>query len=248
MKIAVCIKQVPDTETRVQIDSEKNWIKESNVTFVLNPYDEFAVEEALKIKEKNGGEVILVCLGSERSISAIRTGLAMGADRAIHIKENRILNGLSVAKALAEILKGMNCDLILLGKQAVDDDNMQVGPMLAELMNLPSITVVTKLEIADSKVLAEREIEGGLEIVEAELPAVITAQKGLNEPRYPSLRGIMMAKKKPVEEVELQIPDSEIEILNMEYPEPRPEGKIVGEGPDAVKELVRLLKEEAKII
>ncbi|RKY88486.1 electron transfer flavoprotein beta subunit/FixA family protein [candidate division KSB1 bacterium] len=248
MKIAVCIKQVPDTETRVQIDSEKNWIKESNVTFVLNPYDEFAVEEALKIKEKNGGEVILVCLGPERSISAIRTGLAMGADRAIHIKENRILNGLSVAKALAEILKGMNCDLILLGKQAVDDDNMQVGPMLAELMNLPSITVVTKLEIADSKVLAEREIEGGLEIVEAELPAVITAQKGLNEPRYPSLRGIMMAKKKPVEEVELQIPDSEIEILNMEYPEPRPEGKIVGEGPDAVKELVRLLKEEAKII
>lgn len=214
----------------------------------MNPYDEFAVEEALKIKEKNGGEVILVCLGSERSISAIRTGLAMGADRAIHIKENRILNGLSVAKALAEILKGMNCDLILLGKQAVDDDNMQVGPMLAELMNLPSITVVTKLEIADSKVLAEREIEGGLEIVEAELPAVITAQKGLNEPRYPSLRGIMMAKKKPVEEVELQIPDSEIEILNMEYPEPRPEGKIVGEGPDAVKELVRLLKEEAKII
>jgi len=248
VKIAVCIKQVPDTETRVQIDSEKNWIKESNVTFVLNPYDEFAVEEALKIKEKNGGEVILVCLGPERSISAIRTGLAMGADRAIHIKENRILNGLSVAKALAEILKGMNCDLILLGKQAVDDDNMQVGPMLAELMNLPSITVVTKLEIADSKVLAEREIEGGLEIVEAELPAVITAQKGLNEPRYPSLRGIMMAKKKPVEEVELQIPDSEIEILNMEYPEPRPEGKIVGEGPDAVKELVRLLKEEAKII
>jgi len=248
VKIAVCIKQVPDTETRIQIDSEKNWIKEENVTFVLNPYDEYAVEEALKIKEEKEGEVILVCVGPERSVSAIRTGFAMGADRAIHIKDERMLGGLSTAKALAEVLKDLNPDLILLGKQAVDDDNMQVGPMLAELLDLPSISVVTKIDVNDSKVTAERQIEGGLEVVEASLPAVVTAQKGLNEPRYPSLKGIMMAKRKEIEEVEVSIPDSEIEILKMEYPETRAEGKIVGEGPEAVKELVRLLREEAKVI
>jgi len=248
VKIAVCIKQVPDTETRVQIDSEKNWIKEENVTFVLNPYDEYAVEEALKIKEEKEGEVILVCIGPERAVSAIRTGLAMGADKGVHIKEDRLLNGLSTSKALAEVLKDMECDLILVGKQAVDDDNMQVGPMLGEFLGIPSISVVTKLDVGDSNVTAERQIEGGLEVVEASLPAVITTQKGLNEPRYPSLKGIMMSKKKPIEEAKVNVTEPEVEIVKMEYPESRAEGKIVGEGPEAVKELVRLLREEAKVI
>jgi len=250
VKIVVCAKQVPDTETKIELTQNGVWIDDSNVNYVLNPYDEIAIEEALKIKEQFGGEVIILCLGPERVGATIRSALAMGADSGVHIKEDSFLMGLSVAKILAEKIKLINPDLVFLGKQAVDDDNMQIGPMLGELLDHPSISAVSKLEITpDTRSgKAERDIEGGKELIEFSLPVVITAQKGLNEPRYSSLKGIMMAKKKPVEEVNAPKIQSGIIVSGMSYPPKRKEGKILDGGAKAVPELVRLLREEAKII
>ncbi|MCH7781631.1 electron transfer flavoprotein subunit beta/FixA family protein [candidate division KSB1 bacterium] len=250
MKIVVCVKQVPDTETKIELKQNGVWIDDTNVNYVLNPYDEVAVEEALTIKEQSGGEVIILCLGPDRAGTAIRSALAMGADSGIHIKEDSFLMGLSVAKILAEKIKSINPDLVLLGKQAVDDDNMQIGPMLGELLDLPSISVVSKLEITPSNRsgTAERDIEGGKELIEFSIPAVITAQKGLNEPRYASLKGIMMAKKKPFEEVKALETQCGITISGISYPPKRNAGKILVDGAKSVPELVRLLREEAKVI
>ena len=254
MKIVVCIKQVPDSETKVVIKEGENWIDDTGVNYVINPYDEYALEEAIRIKEKQGGEVIVVSLGPDRTVNSIRTALAMGASSGIHIKANTMYHGLSAAKLLAETIKPLNPDLILLGKQAIDDDNMQIGPMVAELLNLPCVTVVSKLDIIPSTQdggTAEREIEGGKEIIEFPLPAVITAQKGLNEPRYPSLKGMMLAKSKPITAVSrdtgAEIP-SGITITSIEYPPKRQAGKIFSNGADAVPDVVRLLREEAKAI
>src|SRR5881397_3066752 len=201
MKIAVCVKRVPDSETRVKIASDGKSLDEAGVKFILNPYDEFAVEEALRRREHAGaGEVVIVSLGPPAAQETIRTTLAMGADRGILLQADRIpTDGLEVAKALAAELKGAGFDLILLGKMAIDDYNHQVGPMVAELLDLPCVTTVAHLEIAAGKATAEREIEGGVEVVEFSLPAVLTTDKGLNEPRYPALKGIMAAKKKPLE-------------------------------------------------
>ncbi len=250
MKIVVCAKQVPDTETKVRIGSDGKTIETSDVNYILNPYDEYAVEEALQIKEKQGsGEVTVLSLGPERVTSAIRTVLAMGADNAIHIKTNdTYLDSYAVSTALSEVLREMEYDLILMGKQAVDDDNVQMGPRIAALLAIPCVSVVTRLEINDGHLVAEREVEGGVEIVEASFPAIITCQKGLNEPRYASLKGIMMAKKKPVEQKTVEIAGAKLSTLKMEYPPARKEGKIVGEGAEAVPELVKLLHEEAKVI
>ena len=250
VKIVVCVKQVPDTVTKVVIPEGGTWIDDSNVNYVLNPYDEYAVEEALLIKEKWGGEIIIVCLGPDRAAAAIRNALAMGADSGIHIKDTEFRMGLPVAKILAHTIRPLEPDLILLGKQAVDDDNMQIGPMIGELLNLPSVSVVSRLEIRENDGTAERDIEGGKEIIEFSLPAVISAQKGLNEPRYTSLKGIMMAKKKPLEEKEVSAPgvSGGITISKIDYPPKRGEGKIFNTGVDAVPELVRLMREEAKVI
>ncbi len=250
MKIVVCMKQVPDTETKVRIGQDGKTIDPTDVNYVVNPYDEYAIEEALRIKESTGeGEVTILTLGPDRAINAIRTALAMGADKAVHLKtDDTYLDSYAVAVALANQLKEMDYDLILTGKQAVDDDAAQIGPRVAALLDLPCATVVTKLEIGDGAFTAHREVEGGLEVVEGSLPAVVTAQKGLNEPRYASLKGIMMAKRKPVEEKEPQFDDPKVEILKMEYPPERKGGRIVGKGVEAVPELVRLLHEEAKVI
>ncbi len=250
MKIVVCMKQVPDTETKVRIGQDGKTIDPTDVNYVVNPYDEYAIEEALRIKESTGeGEVTILTLGPDRAINAIRTALAMGADKAVHLKtDDTYLDSYAVAVALANQLKEMDYDLILTGKQAVDDDAAQIGPRVAALLDLPCATVVTKLEIGDGAFTAHREVEGGLEVVEGSLPAVVTAQKGLNEPRYASLKGIMMAKRKPVEEKEPQFDDPKVEILKMEYPPERKGGRIVGKGVEAVQELVRLLHEEAKVI
>jgi electron transfer flavoprotein beta subunit len=249
VNIVVCVKQVPDTEARIRISEDKKSIDESEINFILNPYDEFAVEEALKLKEANEGEVTIISLGPDRISAAIRNALAMGADKAIHVKSDFIpVDPMATANALAEVLKEGSYDVILLGKQAIDDDNSQMGPMLGELMDMPSINVITKLEIAGDSVIAERQIEGGVEKTEAKLPVILTAQRGLNEPRYASLKGIMTAKKIQIEEKTVSINDDKIEIIEYSYPPEKPEGKIVGEGADAVPELIRLLKEEAKVI
>src|SRR5213596_1328192 len=248
MKIAVCIKRVPDSETRVKIASDGKSLDEAGVKFILNPYDEFAVEEALRRKEQAGtGEVVVVALGPAAAQETIRTALAMGADRGVLLQVDRIpADGLEAAKALAAELKGGGYDLILFGKMAIDDYNHQVGPMVAELLDLPCVTTVAHLEIEGGKGVAEREIEGGLEVVELPLPAVLTTDKGLNEPRYAALKGIMAAKKKPLEERPVAQGEPGLEVL--ELPPPRGAGRIVGSGVEAIPELIRVLREEAKIL
>lgn len=249
MNIAVCVKQVPDTETKVKISGDKKWIEEGEINFILNPYDEFAVEEGLKLVEAHGGEVTIISLGPDGVVSTIRSALAMGATKAIHLKSERTpKDPMVTAEALSQILSEGNFDLILLGKQAIDDDHQQMGPILSEKLGIPAANVVTKLEVSGDKIIAERQIEGGFEKIECSLPAIVTAQRGLNEPRYASLKGIMAAKKIQIEEKSVSLPDDNIEILEINYPPEKPPGKIVGEGVDAVPELIRLLKEEAKVI
>ena len=250
MKIAVCIKRVPDTETRIRIAADGVSADEAGVKFILNPYDEFAVEEALQRKEKAGaGEVVVIALGSDAAQETMRTALAMGADRGVLLKADAVpADALAVAKALAAELKDGGYDLVLFGKIAADDYNQAVGPMTAELLGLPCVTAVSKLELEGGKGVAHREIEGGVEVVEFALPAVLTADKGLNTPRYPALKGIMAAKKKPVEVKPVTFAAPRLRVVALEMPPARKEGRIVGEGAAAVPELVRLLREEAKVL
>ncbi len=261
MNCIVCMKQVPDTEAKIRISADGKTIEERDVNFIVNPFDEFAVEEALKIKESKGGEVVLITAGKERATAALRTCLAMGADRAILIKDDDLdrSDSLTIARALASVIGTMQHDIILFGKMGVGTDNGQIGPMVAELLNLPHIGVAVKLEVLDGKVKAHREIEGASEVIEASLPVVVTAQKGLNEPRYASLKGIMMAKKKEImikslsdvglKPEEIGDSGSKIRCQKLNLPPARAEGKVIeGEPQDAAKELARLLREEAKII
>ena len=250
MKIAVCIKRVPDSETRVKIAPDGKSLDESGVKFVVNPYDEFAIEEALRRKEKAGtGEVVILCLGPAAAQETIRTALAMGADRGVLLQADKVpADGFETAKLLAAELKDGGWSLILLGKMAIDDYNQQVGPMVAELLSLPCVTAVSHLDIEATKGTAEREIEGGIEVVDFPLPAVLTVDKGLNEPRYPALKGIMAARKKPLEVKPVQPGAGTMAVVSLAPPAERKEGKIVGEGAGAVPELVRLLREEAKVL
>jgi electron transfer flavoprotein beta subunit len=250
MKIAVCIKRVPDSDTRVKIAPDGKRLDEAGVKFVLNPYDEFAVEEALRRREQSGsGEVVVVSLGSPAAQETIRTALAMGADRGVLLQTDAISpDGMAVATALAAELKDGGWNLILFGKMAIDDYGHQIGPMVAELLGMPCVTAVAHLDLQDTSGSAEREIEGGVEVVTFPLPAVITTDKGLNEPRYPALKGIMAAKKKPLETKPVTLDPGGLEVLSLSLPPERQAGKIVGEGTAAVPELVRLLREEAKVL
>lgn len=250
MKIAVCIKRVPDTETRLRFAGDGVSIDEAGVKFVLNPYDEYALEEALQRKETAGaGEVVVLALGPEAAQETMRTAFAMGADRGILLKADTVpADSLVVAKALAAELKDGSYDLILFGKIAADDYSQAVGPMVGELLELPCVTAVMKLEIEGGQGVAHREIEGGVEVVAFALPAVVSAEKGLNTPRYPALKGIMAAKKKPIEVKPVTFAASHLRVVALEPPPARREGRVVGEGPEAVGELVRLLREEAKVL
>jgi electron transfer flavoprotein beta subunit len=249
LKIAVCLKRVPDTVAKITIGPDRKSIDESGLKFVPNPYDEFAVEEAIALKEKAGaGETVAYSIGTDAAQETLRAALAMGIDRAVLLQNPGSPDGLEIARALAAELKSGGFDLILFGKLAVDDYNHQVGVMVAELLGLPCISSVAHLAIADGAVEAEREIEGGLEMVSCRLPAVLTCEKGLNNPRLPSLKGIMAAKKKPLESKPAGLGASSIEVLALEYPAERKAGRIVGEGADAVPELLRLLRSEAKVL
>ena len=250
MKIAVCIKRVPDSETRVKIAADAKSLDEAGVKFVMNPYDEFAVEEALQRKEKAGsGEVAVICLGPAAAQETIRTALAMGADRGVLLQADKIpADPFEAARLIAGELQAASWDLILFGRMAIDDYNHQVGPLVAELLGMPCVTAVSHLDIDGAKGVAEREIEGGIEVVDFPLPAVLTADKGLNEPRYPALKGFMAAKKKPLEVKPVQPGTGSLEVVALMPPPERKEGKIVGEGAGAVGELVRLLREEAKVL
>ncbi|MBI4409926.1 MAG: electron transfer flavoprotein subunit beta/FixA family protein [Gemmatimonadetes bacterium] len=248
MKIVTCIKRVPDTEARLKIAAGRD-IDAAGLKFIISPYDEFAVEAALQLREaKGGGEVIVVSVGEAAAAEQLRAALALGADRAVLLEAPPTLDGLVTARALAAELKDANADLYLFGMKAADDDQQQVGPMVAELLGLPCVTVVAELELGDGKILCHREVEGGIEVVEAPLPAVVTITKGKYEPRYPSLKGIMAAKKKPLEEKEAAAGPSRVRLLDLSHPPERPPGKVVGQGADAVPELLRLLREEAKAL
>jgi len=249
LKIAVCLKRVPDTTTKIVLSGDAKAIDEAGVKFIPNPYDEFAIEEAIKQKETAGsGETVVISLGPDAAQETIRTALAMGIDRGVLLQSAGSLDGLEVARALAAELKGGSYDLILFGKMAVDDYNHQVGPMTAELLGLPCITTVAHLKITAGQVEADREIEGGLEVATCSLPAVLTCDKGLNNPRLPSLKGIMAAKKKPLEVKPATLGAGSIELVGLSMPAERQAGKIVGEGPEAVARLVSLLRTEAKVL
>lgn len=255
MKLLVFVKQVPDTATKIRVNSGDAAIQTDGIKWVINPYDEFAIEECLRIKEKFGGEVVVVAMGPNRVEEAIRQALAMGADRAIHVVTDQLFDSQVAARALAAVSRDEGYDLIVSGKQAVDDDQAQVGPLVAQQLDLPQVTVVLNLVIdAEAKKLrAERELEGATEIVELPFPAVVTAQRGLNEPRYPTLPNIMKAKKKEVKSIPMDSLNIDttplVRIEELTLPPERPAAKIlVGDPEEAAAELARLLHEEAKVI
>jgi electron transfer flavoprotein beta subunit len=240
---------VPDTETRIRIGEGGTVVDPSGVKFIMSPYDEFAVEAALRTREGAGsGEVTLVTVGDDASRETLRAGLAMGADKAVLLQGETSTDGLATAKALAAELEGAEAPLILFGVKAADDDQQQVGPMAAVLMDRSCVTGVASFEVGDGVVTCHREVEGGVDVVEARLPALLTITKGTYEPRYASLKGIMAAKKKPLEQKPAAGAPGRIVVERLEYPPERAAGKIVGEGPDAAPELVRLLRAEANVL
>lgn len=260
MNIFVFVKRVPDTESKIRINHETKSIDEEGLSFILSPYDEYAMEEALRIREERGGKVTVLSVGSEEAIVVLKKCLAMGADEAILIKEDtpELYDGLRIAKIIAQAMRTKFPDysLLLFGKQSVGADNAQVPVMVAALLGLPQVNVVTKLEIEGNLAVAHREIEGAYEKVSAPLPAVISAQKGLNEPRYETLKGIMMAKKKEIPVLTLQDLglngseiESQLELVKLESPPPRQAGKVIEDEPyAAAKRLVEFLRNEAKVI
>lgn len=248
MKVAVCINHVPDTETKIKIGPDNLSIDRTGVNFMMSPYDEIAVEEGLRLREKFKGEVVVLSLGGDKHKETLRKALAMGVDKAVLLKDQAERDSFGVAYGLAEELRTLAPEVILFGKQSIDYDDAQVGTLVAELLGYPSVAVVVKIDVQDSKVVCQREIEGGHETVETKLPAVFLAQKGLNEPRYPSLKGIMAAKSKPIEEKTAALTAARVETIAMRKPPAKASGKIVGTDRSAVPELVRLLHEEAKVI
>lgn len=247
MKIIVCVKDVPDTESNIRIAHDGKGIEEESVTFILNPYDEFAVEEALRIKESNGGEVTALTVGLQSSERVLRACFGLGVDHGILMRDDNFTNDPFItASTLASYLRNISFDILLFGKKGVDLNYGQVGVMVSEILGIPSVSAITKLELRESKVLCYREAEGNLEKLEVPLPAAFTAEKGLNEPRYPSLKLKMLAKKKEIQVVEVQKIDSRISIVKIEYPPKRPEGKIIKDSPEAASKLVDFLHNEAK--
>lgn len=255
MNILVLLKQTFDTEEKVVLNDGK--ISEEGVEFVINPYDEYAIEEAIKLKEELGGEVTTISLGPDRFESSIRTALAMGADKAILIDDTALFaDEYSAAKVLAKIIEEQAFDLILSGHVAVDDGSGQVPQRIAEILNIPIISTAVKIEINDNSATVHRDVEGDTEILETQLPAIITAQQGLNEPRYPSLPGIMKAKRKPLERKtvsELGFSSEDVaaktDTIEVVLPPKKAAGRILaGELTDQAKELVKLLRQDAKVI
>jgi len=262
MRVVICVKQVPDTETKIRVKDGQ--VDHSETKYVVNPYDEYAIEEGLRIKERLGeGKITLVSMGPERAKDALKSGLAVGAEEAIHLVDEAFEGSDPYATALilSKALQKIDYDIVFCGKQGVDEDHAQVGIILAELLDVPHVSVVTLLEISDDEksILAHREVEGGHEVVEAPLPAVITAQKGLNEPRYASIKGIMAVKKKVIpewnaEEIGVDAEGvgakaAKIAFAEVTLPPERAGGRVFDEDPvqDAIK-VAHLLRDEAKIL
>lgn len=257
MNIFVMMKRTFDTEEKITVQNGQ--ISEDGAEFIINPYDEYAIEEAIQVRDANSGEVTVVTIGGEESEKELRTALAMGCDKAVLINiEDDLDEGdqYTTSRILAEFFKDKDADLIIGGNVAIDGGSGQVGPRLAELLNISYVTTITKLEIDGDKATVTRDVEGDSEVIETTLPLLVTAQQGLNEPRYPSLPGIMKAKKKPLDELELDDLDLEEEdvepktkTIEIYLPPKKEAGKVLeGELEDKVKELVTLLRNEAKVI
>jgi electron transfer flavoprotein beta subunit len=257
MNIYVLMKRTFDTEEKISISNGQ--ISEDGAEFIINPYDEYAIEEAIQVRDEHGGEITVVTVGGEEGEKQLRTALAMGADKAVLINtEDDVENGdqFTTAKILAEYLKDKEADLILAGNVAIDGGSGQVGPRVAEQLDIPYVTTITSLEINGETVTVVRDVEGDSETIETSLPLLVTAQQGLNEPRYPSLPGIMKAKKKPLDEIEIDDLDLEEEdveaktkTIEIFLPPEKEAGKILeGELEDQVKELVGLLHTQAKVV
>jgi electron transfer flavoprotein beta subunit len=262
MDLVVCVKQVPSSEARIAIASDGRSIDRTSVEMVVNPYDEYAIEEGLKTREKFGGTLTVISLGPAKAEEALRTCLALGADRALIVKEEPLLGGdfIGAARILAEAIRPTKPDLVLCGKVSIDVENNGLGVALAELLGYPHVSVVSKIEWKDEKhLVAHREIEGATEVVEVELPAVLTANKGLNEPRYPSLPGIMKAKKKPIEEITSATigcdpavvgePGSRLSVAKLDPPPARDAGKTFsGEPRESALAVLKALRDERKLL
>jgi electron transfer flavoprotein beta subunit len=250
VKIAVCIKRTPDSESRFKIAASGVAIDESGLKFDIDDFAGYAVEAALQLNEKaGGGETVIVAVGSDVVQETLRKAMSMGADRAVQLKTDAVpADGLAVAKALAAELKDGGFDLILFGKHAFDTSAGVVGTATAELLGLPCVTAVSQLDVANGRGSARRDLEGAAELVEFPLPAVVTIDEGVARPRYPSLKGIMAAKKKPLESKPAQLGAVRVTVQKAELPPDRPAGRIIGEGSAAVPELVRLLQTEAKVL
>jgi electron transfer flavoprotein beta subunit len=250
VKIAVCIKRTPDSESRFRIAASSTSIDETGLKFDIDDFASYAVEVALQLNEKQGpGETVAYAVGPDVVQETLRKAMSMGVDRAVQLKTDAMpYDGLAVAKALAAELKLGGYDLILFGKHAFDTSAGIVGTATAELLGVSCVTAATKLDIANGRGTARRELEGVAEIVEFPLPAVVTIDEGIARPRYPSLKGIMSAKKKPLETKPAQLGDVRVKVTSMALPPDRPPGRIIGEGTAAVPELVRLLQTEAKVL
>jgi electron transfer flavoprotein beta subunit len=250
VKIAVCIKRVPDMETRFKVGPGGTAVDEAGLKFDISDFDAYAVEVALQLNEKSGGgETTVICLGPDVVQETIRKALSMGADRGVQLKSEAVpFDGFAIASALAGELKDGGYDLVMFGKHALDSSQGVVGATTAELLGLPCVIAASKLEITGGRGTARRELEGGAELLEFPLPAVVTIDEGIARPRYPSLKGIMAAKKKPLVVKPAQLGDVKLTVARLELPAERPPGRILGEGAGAVPELVRLLKTEAKVL
>lgn len=257
MNIIVCIKQTFDTEAKIVFNSQGQ-IDPNGVNLIVNPYDEFALEEGIRLKEKFGGVVTVVSLGGARTQEALRTALAMGADKAVLVNDPSLndVDEWLAAEVLAKAIATLPYDIILTGRIAIDDGSSQVAVRLAEELNLPSVSTVVKFTVEGNKATVVREIDGGTETIEVELPIVLTAQKGINgnEPRYPSVAGIMKAKKKELKtltlaDLGLSSLEAKMKVEKYDLPTPRQGGKKVpGDPAAAARELTRLLHEEAKVL
>jgi electron transfer flavoprotein beta subunit len=258
VKIAVCIKRTPDSESRFKIAASSTAIDETGLKFDMDDFAGYAVEVALRLTEKQGpspsdqgkpGETVIFAVGPDSVQETLRKAMSMGADRAVQLKTDAVpYDGLAVAKALAAELKEGGFDLVLFGKHAFDTSAGVVGTATAELLGIPCVTAASKLDIAGGKGTARRELEGAAEVVEFSLPAVVTIDEGIARARYPSLKNIMAAKKKPLETKPAQIGDVRVTVKSMQLPPERPAGRIIGEGVAAVPELIRLLQTEAKVL
>ena len=250
MKIAVCIKRVIDMEMRFRVAGDGASIDETGAKYDVNDFDMYAIEAALQLREKAGaGEVVIVSLGPPQAQEQIRKALSLGADRGIHLTADQVpADSLAIARALASELRAGDYDLILFGKMAIDSSSQAVGPMVAELLERPLVSAVFRLSLEGGKGIAGRALEGATETIEFPLPAVLTIDEGLNTPRLPNLKGIMAAKKKPLESRPAQLGDVKVRATRIELPAERPPGRILGEGVAAVPELVRVLQTEAKVL